>query len=91
MMILLVNRQKKYILKIQEQQSGESSNILINTEALSNILLDNEVPNNILLDIGVQTQEDEDILRSKYIGHSVIVLAFICLYYRLLQLSEEQF
>ncbi|CAG8516256.1 2992_t:CDS:2 [Dentiscutata erythropus] len=37
------------------------------------------------------TQEDENILHSKHIGRSVIVLAFICLYHGILQLSEEYF
>ena len=35
-------------------------------------------------------REDEDILRSKYMGHSIIVSAFLCPCYGLLQLSDEQ-
>ncbi|RGB43834.1 hypothetical protein C1646_616660, partial [Rhizophagus diaphanus] len=35
-------------------------------------------------------REDENILHSKYIGHSIIVSAFLCLYHGLLQLSNEQ-
>ncbi|RIA99523.1 hypothetical protein C1645_684789 [Glomus cerebriforme] len=35
-------------------------------------------------------KKNEDILRSKHIGHSIIVLAFLYPYYRLLQLSDEQ-
>ena len=35
-------------------------------------------------------REDEDILRSKHIGRSIIVSAFLCQYYGLLQLSDEQ-
>ncbi|PKK56498.1 hypothetical protein RhiirC2_634119, partial [Rhizophagus irregularis] len=35
-------------------------------------------------------REDEDILRSKHQGCSIMVSAFLCLCHRLLQLSDEQ-
>jgi hypothetical protein len=35
-------------------------------------------------------REDEDILRSKHIGRSIMVSAFLCSCHRLLQLSDEQ-
>ncbi|PKY48738.1 hypothetical protein RhiirA4_464409 [Rhizophagus irregularis] len=35
-------------------------------------------------------RENEDILRSKYIGHLIMVLAFLCSCHGLLQLSDEQ-
>ena len=34
--------------------------------------------------------KDEDILRSKYIGRSIMVSAFLCQCHGLLQLSDEQ-
>ncbi|CAG8594657.1 12932_t:CDS:2 [Gigaspora margarita] len=39
----------------------------------------------------IWTREDEDILHSKHIGHSVMVSAFVCPCHGLLQLSEEKF
>ncbi|KAF0360606.1 hypothetical protein F8M41_014310 [Gigaspora margarita] len=39
----------------------------------------------------IWTQEDENVLRSKHIVHSVIVSAFVYPCHRLLKLSEEQF
>ena len=35
-------------------------------------------------------REDEDILQSKYMGRSIIVLAFLCPCHGLLRLSDEQ-
>ncbi|RIB19325.1 hypothetical protein C2G38_1922798, partial [Gigaspora rosea] len=39
----------------------------------------------------IWTQEDEDVLRQKHIGRSVMVSAFVCPCHGLLKLSEEQF
>ncbi|KAF0512020.1 hypothetical protein F8M41_018079 [Gigaspora margarita] len=39
----------------------------------------------------IWTQEDKDVLRSKHIGRSVMVSAFVCPCHGLLKLSEEQF
>ncbi|CAG8486586.1 8750_t:CDS:2 [Dentiscutata erythropus] len=39
----------------------------------------------------IWTREDEDVLRSKHMGRSVMVSAFVCPCHRLLQLLEEQF